>query len=253
MAIQRDELLHYLETLLQPQRFQDYAPNGLQIEGKARIQTLVTAVTADQFAIDGAVAAGADALLVHHGYFWKNEAPVITGMKKRRIQALLTHDINLIGYHLPLDCHPTLGNNAQLAALLGIEQSAPLDAGDELSLVRRGVFAEPLSGEALSARLTERLGRAPLHIAGHNRPIRTVAWCTGGAQDYIDAVAARGIDAFLSGEVSERTYHSAVEQGIDYFACGHHATERGGIQALGHALADAFGLDVTFVDTPNPV
>ncbi|WP_425557043.1 Nif3-like dinuclear metal center hexameric protein [Ferrimonas gelatinilytica] len=251
--MQRDELLRYLETLLQPHRFKDYAPNGLQIEGKERVQTLVTAVTADQFAIDAAVNAGADALLVHHGYFWKNEAPVITGMKKRRIQALLKHDINLIGYHLPLDCHPTLGNNAQLAALLGIEQSEPLEPGEELHLVHRGVLAEPIRGAALSALLARRLNREPLHIAGHDRPIRTLAWCTGGAQDYIDVAAAHGVDAFLSGEVSERTYHSAVEQGIDYFACGHHATERGGVKALGEHLAQMFDLDVTFVDSPNPV
>ncbi|MBY5991554.1 Nif3-like dinuclear metal center hexameric protein [Ferrimonas balearica] len=251
--MQRDELLQYLDTLLKPWQLKDYAPNGLQVEGKEGIQTLVTAVTADQFAVDAAVEAGADALLVHHGYFWKNEAAPIVGMKKRRIEQLIKHDINLIAYHLPLDVHPELGNNAQLAKALGIVNVEPLEAGNETCLVLKGELAPPLSAHALAERLASALARAPLHIAGHDRPIRRLAWCTGGAQDYIDQVAAEGLDAFLSGEVSERTYHSAVEQGIDYFACGHHATEKGGVRALGEHLAQIFNLDVRFVDTPNPV
>ncbi|SHG89464.1 Nif3-like dinuclear metal center hexameric protein [Ferrimonas marina] len=251
--MKRQELLAHLDTLLQPHLVKDYAPNGLQVEGKDEIHKVITAVTADQFAVDAAVEAGADCLLVHHGYFWKNEPAVITGMKKRRLQALLRHDINLIGYHLPLDIHPALGNNAQLAQLLGLEAVEPLEAGNDTCLVLKGRLSQPLSGHELSQHIHQQLKRPPLHIAGHDRPIQTLAWCTGGAQDYIDQVAAAGIDAFLSGEVSERTYHSAVEQGIDYFACGHHATERGGVLALGEHLAQQFGLEVHFVDTPNPV
>ncbi|MBW3163443.1 Nif3-like dinuclear metal center hexameric protein [Ferrimonas balearica] len=249
----RDELLAQLDQLLKPWLMKDYAPNGLQVEGKPEIRKVVTAVTADQFAVDAAVAAGADALLVHHGYFWKNEAAPIVGMKKRRIEQLIKHDINLIAYHLPLDVHPELGNNAQLAKALGIVNVRPFEEGNETSLVLRGELDPPLSGHELAVKVGDALSRPPLHIAGHQRAIRTIAWCTGGAQDYIDGVAAAGVDAFLSGEVSERTYHSAVEQGIDYYACGHHATERGGVKALGEYLAAELGLDVEFVDTPNPV
>ncbi len=249
----RDELIRYLDDLLKPWLMKDYAPNGLQVEGKAEIRKVVTAVTADQFAVDAAVAAGADVLLVHHGYFWKSEPAAIVGMKRRRLAQLLKHDINLIAYHLPLDVHPELGNNAQLAKALGVVNVRPFEADNETSLVLRGELEPALSGHQLAERIAKALDRAPLHIAGHDRPIRTLAWCTGGAQDYIDGVAAAGLDAFLSGEVSERTYHSAVEQGIDYYACGHHATERGGVQALGERLARELGLEVRFVDTPNPV
>ncbi|MBY6185455.1 Nif3-like dinuclear metal center hexameric protein [Marinobacter hydrocarbonoclasticus] len=251
--MQRDELLRYLDQLLKPWQIKDYAPNGLQVEGRSEVRNVVTAVTADQFAVDAAVEAGADVLLVHHGYFWKNEAAPIVGMKKRRIEQLIKHDINLIAYHLPLDVHPTLGNNAQLAQALGVCNVRPFEEGNETSLVLRGELEPPLTGHQLAERLADVLDRPPLHIAGHNRTIHTLAWCTGGAQDYIDGVAAEGLDAFLSGEVSERTYHSAVEQGIDYFACGHHATERGGVKALGEHLQQSLGLNVHFVDTPNPV
>ncbi|GAA4880776.1 Nif3-like dinuclear metal center hexameric protein [Ferrimonas pelagia] len=251
--MQREELLQILDGLLKPWLVKDYAPNGLQVEGRQTIQKIVTAVTADQHAVDAAVQAGADTLLVHHGYFWKSEPAVITGMKHRRLKALLMNDINLIGYHLPLDIHPGLGNNVQLAQLLGVENVRPLEAGNETCLVLRGELAQPMTGVELAQLISAKLARDPLHIPGHQRPIRTLAWCTGGAQDFIDEAAAAGIDAFLSGEVSERTYHSAVEQGIDYFACGHHATERGGIQALGEYLAAEHELDVSFVDTPNPV
>ncbi|QIZ76524.1 Nif3-like dinuclear metal center hexameric protein [Ferrimonas lipolytica] len=251
--MQTNELISYLDGLLKPWLVKDYAPNGLQVEGKSDIRTIVTAVTADQYAVDRAVELGADCLLVHHGYFWKSEPAVITGMKQRRLKALLSNDINLIGYHLPLDIHPKLGNNAQLGQMLGINNIRPLEAGNDTCLVLRGELEPSLSGDALTKLLEQQLGRSPLHIAAHSRPIKTVAWCTGGAQDYLDQVAAMGIDAFISGEVSERTYHSAVEQGTDYFSAGHHATERGGIKALGEHLASQFDVSVTFVDTPNPV
>ena len=244
---------HYeLENIVNQQLnsgvFSDYAPNGLQVEGRTEIKTLITGVTASQALVDEAVARNADAILVHHGYFWKSEPAVIKGMKRNRLRALLANDINLYGWHLPLDAHPTLGNNAQLAKLLDIEVK-----GEVQPLVFWGELATPLSGEALAQRIEERLGRAPLHC-GDNAPaqIRRVAWCSGGGQGFIDSAAAFGVDAYITGEVSEQTIHSAREQGLHFFAAGHHATERGGIKALGEWLAEQHGLEVTFIDIPNP-
>jgi len=244
---------HYeLEKIVNQQlnsgAFSDYAPNGLQVEGRTEVKTLITGVTACQALVDEAVARNADAILVHHGYFWKSEPAVITGMKRKRLRALLANDINLYGWHLPLDAHPTLGNNAQLAKLLDIEVK-----GEVQPLVFWGEMATPLSGEALAQRIEEKLGRTPLHC-GDNAPaqIRRVAWCSGGGQGFIDSAAAFGVDAYITGEVSEQTIHSAREQGLHFFAAGHHATERGGIKALGEWLASEHGLDVTFIDIPNP-
>ena len=244
---------HYeLEKIVNQQlnsgAFSDYAPNGLQVEGRTEVKTLITGVTASQALVDEAVARNADAILVHHGYFWKSEPAVIKGMKRNRLRALLANDINLYGWHLPLDAHPTLGNNAQLAKLLDIEVK-----GEVQPLVFWGELATPLSGVALAQRIEERLGRTPLHC-GDNAPaqIRRVAWCSGGGQGFIDSAAAFGVDAYITGEVSEQTDHSAREQGLHFFAAGHHATERGGIKALGEWLASEHGLDVTFIDIPNP-
>lgn len=242
------ELENIVNQQLNSGAFSDYAPNGLQVEGRTEIKTLITGVTASQALVDEAVARNADAILVHHGYFWKSEPAVIKGMKRNRLRALLANDINLYGWHLPLDAHPTLGNNAQLAKLLDIEVK-----GEVQPLVFWGELATPLSGEALAQRIEERLGRAPLHC-GDNAPaqIRRVAWCSGGGQGFIDSAAAFGVDAYITGEVSEQTIHSAREQGLHFFAAGHHATERGGIKALGEWLAEQHGLDVTFIDIPNP-
>ena len=244
---------HYeLEKIVNQQlnsgAFSDYAPNGLQVEGRTEVKTLITGVTACQALVDEAVARNADAILVHHGYFWKSEPAVIKGMKRNRLRALLANDINLYGWHLPLDAHPTLGNNAQLAKLLDIEVK-----GEVQPLVFWGELTTPLSGEALAQRIEEKLGRTPLHC-GDNAPaqIRRVAWCSGGGQGFIDSAAAFGVDAYITGEVSEQTVHSAREQGLHFFAAGHHATERGGIKALGEWLASEHGLDVTFIDIPNP-
>ncbi|MDU1574910.1 MULTISPECIES: type 2 GTP cyclohydrolase I [Pantoea] len=244
---------HYeLEKIVNQQlnsgAFSDYAPNGLQVEGRTEVKTLITGVTASQALVDEAVARNADAILVHHGYFWKSEPAVIKGMKRNRLRALLANDINLYGWHLPLDAHPTLGNNAQLAKLLDIEVK-----GEVQPLVFWGELTTPLSGEALAQRIEEKLGRTPLHC-GDNAPaqIRRVAWCSGGGQGFIDSAAAFGVDAYITGEVSEQTIHSAREQGLHFFAAGHHATERGGIKALGEWLASEHGLDVTFIDIPNP-
>ncbi|MBU5378703.1 type 2 GTP cyclohydrolase I [Pantoea septica] len=242
------ELENIVNQQLNSGAFSDYAPNGLQVEGRTEVKTLITGVTASQALVDEAVARNADAILVHHGYFWKSEPAVIKGMKRNRLRALLTNDINLYGWHLPLDAHPTLGNNAQLAKLLDIEVK-----GEVQPLVFWGELATPLSGEALAQRIEEKLGRTPLHC-GDNAPaqIRRVAWCSGGGQGFIDSAAAFGVDAYITGEVSEQTIHSAREQGLHFFAAGHHATERGGIKALGEWLASEHGLDVTFIDIPNP-
>ncbi|RPE03733.1 type 2 GTP cyclohydrolase I [Candidatus Pantoea deserta] len=242
------ELENIVNQQLNSSAFSDYAPNGLQVEGRAEVKTVITGVTASQALVDEAVARHADAILVHHGYFWKNEPAAIKGMKRNRLRALLSNDINLYGWHLPLDAHPVLGNNAQLAKLLDIEVK-----GEVQPLVFWGELATPLSGAALAQRIEEKLGRAPLHC-GDNAPaqIRRIAWCSGGGQGFIDSAAAFGVDAYLTGEVSEQTIHSAREQGIHFFAAGHHATERGGIKALGEWLAEHHGLDVTFIDIPNP-
>lgn len=250
--MQRIELEDYLAYFLQLSRFKDYAPNGLQVEGRSEIKRIVTGVTACQPLIDQAIELKADAILVHHGFFWKNEPQIIVGMKQRRIKALLTHDINLLGYHLPLDAHPTVGNNVRLGQVLGLENIQVIpDVAD--GLIWRGELATPMTANEFSQLINTKLGRQPLHLGLAPELIRTVAWCTGGAQDYLDIALSYGVDAFISGEVSERTYHSAMEQGVHYFAAGHHATELYGIQALGEHLADKFGLEHTFIDISNPV
>nr|WP_133039100.1 Nif3-like dinuclear metal center hexameric protein [Shewanella fodinae] len=250
--MQRAELETYLQTFLQVEKFRDYAPNGLQVEGRSRIARIVTGVTACQPLIDAAISWQADAVLVHHGFFWKSEPQVLVGMKQRRIKALLAHDINLFAYHLPLDAHPKVGNNIALALQLALIDAQPVsDLPQEL--LWRGQLSQEMSPEGLAEWITKRLGRAPLHLPASNTVIRAVAWCTGGAQDYIDQASALGVDAFISGEVSERTFHSAAEQGIHYYAAGHHATERYGIQALGEHLAQQFGLEHRFIDIDNPV
>ncbi|WP_432459480.1 Nif3-like dinuclear metal center hexameric protein [Agarivorans sp. QJM3NY_25] len=233
-------------------KFKDYCPNGLQVEGRESVQCIVTGVTACQALIDQAIAHKADAILVHHGFFWKNEAAVVTGMKRRRLQALLKHDINLYAYHLPLDVHPELGNNAQLAKRLGMTLTRGLEPWDPRSVAMVGKLAEPISGEAFAAQIEAVLQRKPLHIS-NQRKIHKVGICTGGGQSYLGLAAEQGLDAFVSGEISENTVHTAREMQIDYFAAGHHATERYGVQALGEWLAEQHQLDVRFIDVDNPV
>lgn len=250
--IVRDKLTEYLNKLLSPDSIRDYCPNGLQIEGKNQIHKLVTGVTASQALIDRAIALSADAIFVHHGYFWKGENPCIMGMKKRRLASLLAHDINLYAYHLPLDIHPVFGNNAQLAKLLDIQVSGGLDASNPQSVAMRGRFETPVSVSQLSERITCRLARQPLTEANEDKPISTVAWCTGGGQGFIEQAAEQGIDAFITGEVSEQTIHTAREAGIAFFAAGHHATERYGAKAVGEHLAGQLELQVEFIDIDNP-
>ena len=252
--MQSNELESYLAELLKPQQIKDFTPNGLQIQGSAHISKVITGVTASKALIDKAIAEQADAILVHHGYFWKNESYVIRGMKHDRIKALLLNDINLYAYHLPLDIHPSLGNNAQLAKLFNIVDVVPLEVGNPLSVAMQGCFEHPCSGEAFSQLINSTLERECLHIAApSNKPIKTIAWCSGGGQGYIELAAEQGIDAFLTGEVSEQTTHIAHEMDIHFFAAGHHATERYGIKALGEHLAEKHGLEVIFVDIDNPV
>ncbi len=247
------ELETYLNKLLNVSKFRDYGPNGLQVEGRAEVTRIVTGVTASQELLDAAVEINADAVLVHHGYFWKNESSVIRGMKKRRIATLLKNDISLFGYHLPLDAHPELGNNAQLARLLGINIEGVMDERELQGVGNIGTLAEPQSLEVFGKHVATVLNREPLLISGGDRYISRIAWCTGGAQAYIQQAFELGADAYLSGEISEHTVHSARENGIHYIAAGHHATERYGIKALGEYLADNLGFEHTFLDLNNPV
>jgi dinuclear metal center YbgI/SA1388 family protein len=220
------------------------------VQGRESVAHIVTGVTASLALIEAAIEARADAIVVHHGYFWKGEDARVVGQKHARLKQLLAHDINLFAYHLPLDAHPELGNNAQLGALLGI---TPLGRFGEDELGWVGELPEATTLGAFAATVESRLGRVPLVIGGADRPVRTVGWCTGGAQGWFDAAVAVGVDVYLSGEASEQTTHLARESGVAYIGAGHHATERGGVRALGNHLAEHFGLRHTFIDIPNPV
>ena len=252
MFVERNLLLQEIEQFLNVNAISDYCPNGLQVEGKAQIKRIVSGVTASQALIDAAIELQADAILVHHGYFWKGEDQRVIGMKQRRIKALLTHDINLLAYHLPLDVHPEVGNNVQLAQRLGLTVTGPLELGNPRSVGLIGTLDTPLSAKDFAARIESVLSRAPLVFDQH-KPIQSVAWCTGGAQGYIEQAIAAGVDAYLTGEVSERTFHEAQENGISFFAAGHHATERYGVQALGEWLVKRFGIEHHYVECDNPV
>lgn len=248
----RDQLVDYLQSYLTPADFADYCPNGLQVAGREEITQLVTGVTANQSFIDQAITAGADLCLVHHGFFWKGENPCIVGMKHRRLTALLCNDLNLVAYHLPLDAHPEVGNNAQLAKRLGFEIEGAIDDGMSPCLTLAGHLQTPLSGDELAQHIGQSLGRQPLHIPGKSQKIERVAWCTGAAQDFMHAAVAADCDAYITGEVSERTVDIARESGIHFYAAGHYATEQFGVQALGEHLADRFGIQHTFIPVYNP-
>ena len=243
------DLIRDLNTLLTPENYRDYAPNGLQVEGRGEVTRVVTGVTACFELIRRAAELKADLLLVHHGWFWKHEDPRITGLKGRRVRELIAADINLAGYHLPLDDHPEFGNNALLGRALDFTETGRFG---EMDLGRLGSTA-PITVHDLTLKITKVLKRPPLVVGPADKVIRRVAWCSGAAQDMIEEAAIAGCDAFVSGEISERTTHSAREAGITYFAAGHHATERFGIRALGEWIAREKGLEVTFVDIDNPV
>lgn len=245
-----DELRDYNASLLQTHLFKDYCPNGLQIEGRAEVKRIATAVTASQWVVDAASAWGADALLVHHGYFWRNEDAAIVGFKKLRIARLLCHEVSLLAYHLPLDAHAELGNNAQLAQLLGLHATGRFG---EQNIAWIGELDQPQALRQFTRRIEQGLHRVPQVIGNPDRPIRRVAWCSGGAQGYFEAAIALGVDAYLTGEISEQNYHQANESGVAFIAAGHHATERPGIQALGEHLQAKFALEHRFFDQENPV
>jgi dinuclear metal center YbgI/SA1388 family protein len=246
----RSEIESYLGTLLEVGKFRDYGPNGLQVEGKPQVQRLVSGVTASRALIEAAIEQKADAVLVHHGLFWKGHDGRVTGWLKARLELLLAHQINLFAYHLPLDAHAEFGNNAQFGAKL---KFVPDGRFGEQDLGFIGSPAQPLTATALTTLLANRLGRAPVMVEGAaSKTIRRVAWCTGGAQSYFEAAIAAGADAYITGEISEPQAHLARETGVAFFACGHHASERFGAPALAEHLAEKFGLDHQFIEIDNP-
>lgn len=252
MNVSTTTLLAALDEYLDAASISDYCPNGLLVQGRPQIKRLVTGVTASQALIDAAIEQQADAILVHHGYFWKGENPCIVGMKHRRIKSLIQHDINLLAYHLPLDIHPEVGNNALLGKLLGLTVTGPLEANNPRSVGLIGELENPMTSQEFAQLIEQKLARTPL-VIDCEKPIRTVAWCTGGAQGYIEHAIAAGVDAFITGEISEHSTHSALENGLSYFSAGHHATERYGVQALGKWIAERFGIEHQYIECPNPV
>jgi dinuclear metal center YbgI/SA1388 family protein len=248
--MKREELTHYLDGLLEAARFKDYCPNGLQVEGRADVRRIVAGVSASQSLVDAAIASNADAILVHHGWFWRGEDGRVTGIRKARLQALLRHDINLIGYHLPLDSHAEFGNNAQLAKRLGWVAEGRFGEQD---ICWVGRLATPAKLSSLARNIGATLQRVPQVIGNADQLVSRVAWCSGGAQGYFEQAIVLGVDAYLSGEISEQTVHLARESGVAYIAAGHHATERYGVQALAAHLAEHFDIECEFVDIDNPV
>ena len=248
--MKRDELMRYLDELLESARFKDYCPNGLQVEGRPEIRRIVAGVTASQALVDQAVARGADALLVHHGWFWRGEDGRVTGFRKKRLQTLLTHDINLIAYHLPLDGHAEFGNNAQLAQRLDWTVEGRFGEQD---VGWYGRLNESRTLGEVAHRVSAELGREALVIGAQAQQVSRIAWCSGGAQSLFEAALSLGVQAFLSGEISEQHVHLARETGVAYLAVGHHASERYGVEALAAHLAAKFGLDCAFIDIDNPV
>ncbi|PPC80457.1 MAG: Nif3-like dinuclear metal center hexameric protein [Methylotenera sp.] len=245
-----NELTHYTQQLMQVTRFKDYCPNGLQVEGRDEINKIVTGVTASMALLEAAHKVGADLVLVHHGYFWRNETPEIVGIKQRRIKFLLTHGINLMAYHLPLDAHEVLGNNVQLGNLLGFKAQNYI--GSE-NLIAYAELETEMSLSQVVSLLELRLDRQVIAIGELERMVKKVAWCTGAAQGYMEQAIALGVDLYISGEISEQTTHQSLESGVAYICAGHHATERYGIQALGSHLAEKFNLAHEFIDIHNPV
>jgi len=245
----RSELQRTLDELLNAARVKDYCPNGLQVEGRAEVGYVLCGVTASLALVEAAIERGADALLVHHGYFWRGEDARVIGMRKQRLAKLLAHDVNLYAYHLPLDLHPELGNNAQLARVMGWEADGRFGEQD-IGFIGR---CEPSTAAHMARSVAARLGREPQLVGDANKPVRRVAWCTGAAQSMLQAAIDAGADLFVSGEISEPTVHLARESGVPYIAAGHHATERYGVHALGRHLAETFGLRCEFLDLENPV
>ncbi|WP_374252703.1 Nif3-like dinuclear metal center hexameric protein [Acinetobacter brisouii] len=250
---QLQDILQWCDQTLISSEFKDYAPNGLQIEGKAEVKKIVCAVTASLDAIDAAIEAQADLLLVHHGYFWKGEPAPITGMRGARIKKLIQHDISLVGYHLPLDAHPSLGNNAAIAELLELENIQALNPNDRHPIGNIGYLKQAVSAEAFKQQLSDVFNREIIHLPSTTEKIQKIGFCTGAAQDFITQAAEQGCDAYISGEVSERTFYEARELNVHYFACGHHATERYGVQRLAQALSKQFDVEAIYYEQGNPI
>ena len=250
---QLKEIIQWCDQTLNTHEFKDYAPNGLQIEGKSEVQKILCAVTASQEAIDAAIAQNADLLLVHHGYFWKGEPYPITGMRGNRIKKLIQHNISLIAYHLPLDAHPTLGNNAAIAELIGLKNLVALDAAEKYPIGNIGYLDHAMTPEQFKSQLQALFHFDVIHLPCDKSTIQKVGFCTGGAQDFIDKAAFEQCDAYISGEVSERTFYEAKELGVHYFACGHHATERYGVQRLAQAIATQFAIQTEYFELHNPI
>lgn len=253
MSVQLGDLVSYLDAFLNVAAFADYCPNGLQVQGRSKISKIVTGVTANQALIDSAIEQEADAILVHHGFFWKGESPEIIGIKAARIGALMRHNISLLAYHLPLDAHPELGNNAQLAKRLGLQCEGGLDDSSSLPIAVQGRLQQACELSAFGQKIYDSLQREPLIIGDLSKSIERVAWCTGAAQSYFNAACDAGVDCFVTGEISEPVVHTAIERGVAYISAGHHATERYGVMALGEHLAAKFQLCSQFVDVNSPV
>ncbi len=245
-----NELRNYIASLLETTRFRDYSPNGVQVEGRPEVRRIASGVTASQYVLEAAIAWGADAVLVHHGYFWRSEDAAIVGIKKRRIAHLLAHDVSLLAYHLPLDAHAEFGNNAQLAKRLGFVEQGRFGEQD---LAMHGALARPQTLAQLAQHVGTSLHHQPRVIGEAGKPIQRIAWCSGAAQGYFEQAVALGVDAFLTGEISEHNVHVAQETGVAFIAAGHHATERYGVQALGEHVAAQFGLEHRFFDQDIPV
>lgn len=254
--MQRSELQAWLEKTLEPTRFSDYCPNGLQVEGRLQIHKIITGVTASQALLDCAVSEQADAVLVHHGWFWRGEDPTIRGMRKQRIATALANDLNVFAYHLPLDAHRDYGNNVQLAKVLGLVPE--LDAlgnpitGGAKDLIWFGAPKQALTLGQFVSDIGTALNRQPIFVGDPQKPCRRAAWCTGGAQGMFEAAIEAGVDVYITGEISEPNAHLARESGVAFVAAGHHATERYGVKALGEAIAEQFDVEVLFFDIDNP-
>ncbi|MDO8252493.1 MAG: Nif3-like dinuclear metal center hexameric protein [Rhodoferax sp.] len=248
----RTQLLQTFDALLQPERFRDYGPNGLQVEGAATVRKIVSGVTASRALIEAAIAAQADTIFVHHGLFWRGQDGRVTGWMKQRLALLLAHDINLFAYHLPLDAHPELGNNAQLGLQLGLKAKSRFGEQDLGFLGERLESGGFETAEVLAQHIENKLNRPVALVNGAQRAIQTIAWCSGGAQSYFEAAIAAGADAFITGEISEPQAHYARECGVAYLACGHHASERFGAPAVAAHVAAQFGLAHEFIDIDNP-
>ena len=248
--MQLRKLCEFCDEYLKVDEFNDYCPNGLQVEANSEVGNIVCGVTASQALIEAAIEQGADTLIVHHGYFWKGEPQPVTGYKGKRISSLIKNNINLLAFHLPLDAHPEVGNNVQLGRIMDWPVSASFG---EQNLVLEGNLSQAQTLAEISRQIETKLETRTLSISAGEHPIERIAWCTGAAQGFIEAAAERGVDAFVSGEISEPTFHLARELGIHYIAAGHHATERYGVQALCKVIADRFDIEQQFIDIPNPV